>query len=463
MAATPRHAPAVVGSSTGQRIAAVSSTIFGRPMMPWQRVCANVIGAHNNDGSPTWPIVVITVQRQAGKTALLKAVITDRCLFGSPSARVWYTAQNGKYARDMWGETVRELSVASSPLAGYVSARWSQGAEIATFPDGSSFSPFAPTRDALHGKQSDLAVIDEAWRHDAVRGAELMQAINPTMATRPAAQLVIVSTAGTADSAYLRGWVERGRAGAPGIGYLEWGIGDTGDPTDLDAVIAAHPAVGYTITAEYLRAQADQNPPSDYARAFGNAWTRTAAYAIPPAQWASAAADVTVDRTAPFILAADVAIDRSRAAIVAAGDGVIEVVTSEPGHDWLVPRLLHLADRYRPAGIVIDRAGPAGPAADAIALSGIDLLPLTSMDISIATGTILDAIAAGTLRYRPHPALDDAVANAALRTTGDGGRRWTRRHAGGPICELWAATLAHWAYARRPSPVVQPMMIGLAG
>ena len=60
---------------------------------------------------------------------------------------------------------------------------------------------FAPTRDALHSRFSDLAVIDEAWAFDATRGAELLQGALPTQKTRPGAQIWIVSAAGEVPAA----------------------------------------------------------------------------------------------------------------------------------------------------------------------------------------------------------------------------------------------------------------------
>ena len=39
------------------------------------------------------------------------------------------------------------------------------------------------TRDALHSKQADAIIVDEAWRHDPARRRGAHAAASPTMAT----------------------------------------------------------------------------------------------------------------------------------------------------------------------------------------------------------------------------------------------------------------------------------------
>ena len=69
---------------------------------------------------------------------------------------------------------------------------------------------FAPLPAALHSKQSDLVVVDEAWAHDLERGRQLDQAIVPTQATRSGAQVWKVSTAGDESSPVAVGDREAG-------------------------------------------------------------------------------------------------------------------------------------------------------------------------------------------------------------------------------------------------------------
>jgi phage terminase large subunit-like protein len=436
------------------RVAALSA-VLARPFMPWQRRASALLNEHDGRGRRTRRFVVVTIQRQAGKTSWLLAEAVERCLFGLPRRRVWYTAQNGQYARDKWGELVEEL--VASPLGDRLDVKLTNGSERVTFPNGSTLRPFPPTRDALHSMQSDLVILDEAWKHSADRGAELMQAIGPTQATRPGAQVVVVSTAGSlADSTFLWPLVQRGRAGDPAIAYLEWSIPDHVDPLDVDAVAAYHPAVGHTIDVEFLRGEAGvlADLPGEYARAYGNRWTQTLERIIDPGVWADAAT-LSLLPAGRVALGADIAQDRSRAAIVAVNAGIIEVVDSRPGTDWIAARMLEVITNQQPAAVLVDRIGPSSTLADDLTTAGVDLVPLTAGIYAAACERFVDDLTNGRISYRPHPALDAAVDAAAQRPLGDGWA-WGRRRAAAPICELVAATLASWGDQHRPAAPVRP-------
>ena len=444
--ATPRSLPTLAG-----RVIALS-TVLGRPLMPWQRTASGLLNEHRN-GRRVNRFVVVTIQRQAGKTTWLLAEAVERCLF-TPGRRVWYTAQSGQYARDKWAELVDELK--GSPLGPRLTIKLTNGSERIVFPNGSTLRPFPPTRDALHSMQSDLVILDEAWRHSAERGAELMQAIGPTQATRPGAQVVIVSTAGSlADSTFLYPLVQRGRAGDRSVAYLEWSIDDDVDPMDVDRVAAAHPAVGHTIGRDFLATEAGvlADKPGEYARAYGNRWTLTLERVIDPSTWVRAATDR--DLVGPVVFAADIAQDRSRAAIVAAAGGVLEVIESRPGTEWIAARMIELVARHRPAAVYVDRQGPSATLVDDLERAKVEVAPLAVSTYAAACVRFLDDLENGLVSYRPHPALDAAVDAAAQRPLGDGWA-WTRRKAAAPICELVAATLASWGDQHRTPVPLRP-------
>jgi hypothetical protein len=455
----PRYATEVDGRSTADRVAKLSRA-FGRPFMPWQETASHLLNVRGPGGRRRFPFVTVTIQRQAGKTTWLLAEALDRCLFGPPRQQCWYTAQNGQYARDKWEEMLDELI--GTPIGSRLRVSRRNGAEAITFPNGSTFRPFPPTRDALHSKQSDLVIVDEAWRHDADRGAALMQGIGPTQATRPGAQVVIVSTAGAlSTSTFLKPLVDRGRAGDPAMGYLEWSIGDDVDPFDIDAVAAAHPAVGWTIDRTFLDREAGvlADLPGEYARAYGNRWTKTLERAIDPALWVAAA----TTRTMPpgrVVFAADIAQDQSRGAILACNGGILEVIESRPGTGWVADRVRRLVADHRPAAVVVDRVGPSSTVADDLlnpppGVDPVELFPLPAGTYAAACSRFLDDITHRRVGYRIHPALDAAVEAAAVRPLGEGWA-WARRTAAAPICELIAATLASWADRHRPAVPIAP-------
>jgi hypothetical protein len=441
--------------------------VLGRELMPWQQMAADLLNEHDGHGIRVRPFVTVTIQRQAGKTTWLLAEALERCLFGPPFRRVWYTAQNGQYAREKWGELAEELAGPGAPLRRQIRAKFTNGTERLIFPNGSTFRPFPPTKDALHSMQSDLVIVDEAWKHDAVRGAELMQAIGPTQATRPGAQVVIVSTAGTADSTWLRAFVDRGRAGDPAVTYLEWAIPDGADPMDLDAVAAAHPAVGRTINRQFLEDQAGilAATPGEFARAYGNRWTSTLEQLIPAADWSLIRhRDAIPAVGVPPVFGADVAVDRSAAAIVSCwrsteGVPVLELIAHEPGADWVAGRLAELHHRHA-AGVVLD--GGTGPASTVVdALRHRDELPgwvraVSPREYTTACANLLDAVTGHTVWHRGEPHLDAAVSAATRRTVGDGWA-WSRRTPTVDVSPLIAGSLALDGDRHRAAAPVRPV------
>ena len=460
----PRYATARADRPTfGGRVARLSWAVLSRDLMPWQRRASDLLNEHTPAGVRTRPFVVVTIQRQAGKTTWLLAEALERCLFGGPFRRVWYTAQNGQYAREKWGELVAELTGPGAPLRRQIEVKLTNGAERLVFPNGSTFRPFPPTKDALHSMQSDLVIVDEAWKHDATRGAELMQAIGPTQATRPGAQVVVVSTAGTAESTWLRPLVDRGRGGDPAVTYLEWSIGDDVDPLDIDAVAAAHPAVGRTIDRQFLADQAGilVASPGEFARAYGNRWTTRLEQVIPPLDWAAIRhRDKTPAAGVAPMLGADVAVDRSAAAIVACWpdtDGVptLEVIEHRAGTDWLGPRLLELHAEHRSPAVLDGGTGPAGTVvAD---LGDRDwLLTVTPRQYTAAAAGLLDAVTDRSIRHRGDPGLDAAVQAAAQRTVGEGWA-WSRRSPAVDVSPLIAASLALFGDRHRPADRRKPV------
>ena len=114
-------------------------------------------------------------------------------------------------------------------------------------------APHPPTRDALHGKQSDHNDMDEGWSFDEPTGADLFQAITPTQATRPGAQTWVWSTMGDAASVWFHALVERAEAEAEGVAGFA-GASPRTRPVDLATIVAHHPAVGHTQTRGRIRA-----------------------------------------------------------------------------------------------------------------------------------------------------------------------------------------------------------------
>lgn len=433
---------------------------MGRPLMPWQAHVADVALEVDRDGRFAYQLVLVTVPRQSGKTTLFGAVLDHRALV-VPRGRAWFTQQSQKDAVDWMLNEHWPLLV---PFANAVSLRRQTGSEhIRWRLSGGLVRPFPPTPAGLHSKTSDLVVVDEAWAFDFVRGQQLDQAIVPTQATRPNAQVWKVSTAGDASSLWWLGAVEAGRAAAgagrrDGVAYFEWSCPDDLDPTAPESWPQYHPAYGRTIGPEAMAAALEMLGPDEFARAYGNRWVSTTARVIPLAAWRAAAdPDAPMPERGRLALGFDVAVDRSDAAIAAAwrddtGVAHVEIADRRDGVGWVRARTGELVDRWQPRATGYDYAGPALDVADQLDRDGVALDGIKAKEYAAACAGFLQAVVADppTVRVRPNPDLDAAAGAAVMRTLGDAWA-WGRRQSTVSISTLTAATVALWAWDHAPA------------
>ena len=475
--ATPRHhTPRSDRPTKGGQVAKIAQAKRA-PLMPWQRDAADVaLEVDPETGLYFYNVVVVSVPRQAGKTKLESDVGDHRCLT-LPRARVWITMQNGKTV-DEWMREEHFASLAAAPVFGvpgtaacrYQLSKRAGSVGVKWPARGSTFTTFPPTREALHSKQSDLVMVDEAWAHDAERGADLRQAIRPTMNTRPGAQLWIVSTEGDDSSAYLEDYMTIGRESLHREGtrvcFIDYGIGPDDDADDLDTVAAAHPAYGHTLSRAALEAaHAEfQNDPAGWARAYGNRRTRTRETAIPAGLWAAAAAP-RAERPDRAGIALDVTPDGARYALAAQwerrdGHRLVEVIDAgAPARD--TPAMIAAVARAAGGGrLLADRASVgAVELIDAVARldPSLEVEYTSTAQYAAACGSFYLRVLDGTLHHPNDPGLDAAVTVAVKRDLGDGAWGWGRKHAAGSVAELVAVTVAGRAWDTLPAPLRRPV------
>lgn len=457
MTAAPRFATQRTDRPTHGGAVALMAERLGMPLMPHQRQIADVALEYDpKTNQYVYGVVVVTVQRQAGKTALEGVVAEHRCLT-LRNARVWITQQTGAAASAWMLQQHMPMLEQSSFLQGNYRFKRPMGSETVHWPAfGSLFSVFPPKRDALHSKQSDLVFVDEAWVHDAIKGAELKQAIRPTMLTRPGSQLWVLSTMGDDKSEYFDSYVQRGRESVAagrteGIAYFDWGIGENDDPEDLDVIAAAHPAYGHTVTRQALEAAREDfgDDVAGWARAYGNRPTNSRTAAFSREVW-QRCGDEQPDLPSRFGLAFDCAPDGSRSAVCAAwrdheGTPRVEVVREDYGTHWVAEFVIALASAHRlPVGY--DTAGVQTLAvADQIARLSkgrITTRGLTTQEFATSCATFASLVVDGRLRHSRQRPLDQAIEVASRRPILDGGWAWGRKTSNGSIAPVVAATVA---------------------
>lgn len=284
-------------------------------------------------------------------------------------------------------------------------------------------------------------MIDEAWSDTDDRRE---QSLLPGMVTKPSAQILVTSTAGTVESSYLRRKVEAGRAAVDagvteGIAYFEWSAPDDADPDDVETWWGCMPALGHTITEEVVSHARRSMSDGEFRRSFLNQWTTADERVIPEAVWLA----VCKSDVAPgdgLTLGVDATPDRTFAAIVATDrTGRCELVDHRRGTGWVADRASELAHKWN-AEVVVDLSGPLGGLVETLKLARRRVYGMQPREVAYATGTMYDRVADGQLQIRSNQSFDRAVAGAQRRPVGDGWV-WARRSTDTDISPLVALTL----------------------
>lgn len=479
LAATPR----TPGRPTFGPAVAKIARALGKPLMPWQRLVADVALEVLPDGSWAYPDVEITVPRQQGKTSLDGPVATHRILT-KRAARCWVTAQTRQDARDNVIDGFAP-DVRASFLSSVLTVRESQGSEgIYNRSTGSFFRVFAPGEDDMHGKPNELVVVDEGWSLSLLRGRALDQAIGPTFLST-GGQYWRHSTAGTDASVWMKENIGRARAaleagGREGIALFEFGLPDelvdhvragleedTDSPPWLAAVqtIIDHmPAKGYTLHERVVFTEARRMDADGILRAFGNKWTRALETVIPTALWAKRRVDQLPPPSVPVALAFACDRDRARSAIVAAWREPSDprmrwrVIDERPGTSWLAGRVAQLIDERDPIAVGYDRFGPATDVGDELLRDGYELRSIGYAEMATACIGVLAAVADERLVYAAHGALDDVAERAGKKELGDRWV-WSLRGSAGSIAALVAGTIAGWYFDHTDAPAGPPTIL----
>ena len=239
--------------------------------MPWQQLVADV-ALERDRGRLVYRNVEVTVPRQSGKTTIMLAVIVHRML-AAANQRVAYGAQTRIAARSKLLDTLWPMIKASSLAGLFRPPSRAMGSESLRSHNGSILTLLSTEESAGHGDTLDLAVLDECW----ALGPAVEQAVRPAMATRPNAQIWMLSTAGNAKSLWWRSKIDGGRVAAQtgvskGTAYFEWSASEDADVFDPAVWPSFMPALGHTIDAETVAADLAVMSPSEWRRAYANQW-----------------------------------------------------------------------------------------------------------------------------------------------------------------------------------------------
>lgn len=408
---------------------AVAAYALGRRLTPAQRLIVDTATELLPDGRYAYPVVVVTTPRQVGKTTLELAIGAYRTLTGG---RVAYTAQTGQVAREKWREMMGELPPKLAPPR---TVRLSNGSESWSPTHVGSRGklwPFPPNRDALHGTQTDLAILDELWSLDELEGDALLTAVKPTQQTRKRPQVWMVSTAGDPRSVWWRAQVDAGRAAVEadtgrGVAFFEWAAPDDDAVFTPETWPDWHPGVGHLFPVETVPDLLAGMPRDEALRSFGNLWRAAIVSGWPPGSWEASIIDAPDPMPAVAALSMDVAPGRESASIGAGhllpdDRALCQLLATGQGTGWMGPMLADLSLRFR-VPVLYDAYGQSAAVVQELEqrLRGVTFLPVDTRGFIGACGGHLDAVVAGNAVHLHAPELDLSAQAAVRKVIGD---RW---------------------------------------
>ena len=338
--------------------------------------------------------------------------------------------------------------------------RYANGEQGIEFLSGQRLKYRARTGGSGRGfAEADLVVYDEAQHlHPEHLAASL-----PTILASDNAQAWYAGSGGMSSSSIAWRLRRRAISGDGGrLAYTEntaqaaelegdriaYSAPDESEYLDPAVLAAANPAYGIRIPHERLATLHDALGPDLFARECLNIWDEEIGegshHVIEPDVWADLVeAGSTIETNMAWAL--DVSPDRKWATFAVAGrraDGLVhlEWMKRKQGTGWVVDEGVKLFVKLG-LPVRIDKAGPAGSMIGLLREQGVKVDEVTSAEVTQATGQFIDLASNQGLRHLGQSSLDNALAGAVLRKSGDASS-WSRRSSKVDITPLVAATVA---------------------
>ncbi|CAB4191156.1 Terminase large subunit, Lambdalikevirus-type [uncultured Caudovirales phage] len=227
--------PARVVGSYGEEAAQWAEENMGLTLYGWQRYALDRALEYGEDGLLVWPLVIITVGRQSGKSVLSRAV----CMWRLHHADHFGEAQTILHVankRNTAMEVMRPAGLWAVNTYGKKAVKWGNTEAGIETPDGNRWLIHAANDNAGVGYSVSMAFLDESWR---ISKSTYMDAIAPTMAAKISPQAYLVSTAGDSASdlmqTYRQAAIDAMGSDDPDaseILILEWSAPMDADPED---------------------------------------------------------------------------------------------------------------------------------------------------------------------------------------------------------------------------------------
>lgn len=453
--------------------------VVGIPLLPWQRWLAVHALELLPDGTFRFRNVVLLVARQNGKSTFLQ-ILALFFLYVRGVTLVIGTAQKLDLAEEVWQGAV-DIAEGVPELAAEIDhVTRVNGKKALELRKGERYKVEAANRKGGRGLSGDLVMLDELREH---KNWEAWSAVTKTTMARPLAQVWAVSNAGDGqsvvlahlrslahvllgdpDGAYKDSPLDATVEGVDSLGIFEWSAAPGRDVSDLDGWAEANPSLGYTITERVIRSSVALDPEPVTRTEVLCQWVDDMRETVLPMGFWMACADSSSRFMGAPVFALDVTPDRSRCSIAAAGvrsDGLphVEVMENRAGTGWVPTRLAELVEKWRPAKVLADPAGPAGSLIGEAATVGVEVEAVSVREHAAACGLFYDLVVEGRMRHLGDPLLETALLGATRREVGDAWL-WSRKHSLVDVSPLVASTLALWAVGDAPPAPLMVMMLG---
>lgn len=427
---------------------------YGLTPDQWQEDILDAWLSRRRDGRWSAATCGLAVPRQNGKNALIEV----RELFGMImlGEKFLHTAHQVKTARKAFKRILSffENEREHPELAALVKEiRRTNSQEAIVLKNGGSVEFVARTRSSGRGFTVDVLVLDEAQDLDD----DALEALQPTISAAPLGNPQTIFT-GTPPNPELNQTGEvfirvrkNGESGRdPRLCWFDYGVedGPMPDIDNRDLWLATNPALGDRLGVSEVEGEHMLMSPEGFARERLGWWGdgNTGLSDIDQRAWAECRDDdstITSSRT----LGVDVNLDHSWACISGAGkrdDGLpsVEDIVHDRGTGWVVRRVKELLDKHGRIPVAIDARSPAASLIPDFEAAGIEVLKLTTADVTQACGWLFSAINDRAIRHCGSD-LDKAVAGAIKRNVGDA-FAWGRKQSVADITPLNSAT---WALA----------------
>lgn len=456
----PAHAE---GATAGPEAVEYAGSV-GLRLDPWQ---GDFLAGALAERGPLWAAFEVAgiVGRQNGKGGILEArELAGIEVFGE--RLVMHTAHELKTAEEAFLRMVQIVEACPDLDRKVKRVSRVNGKEAIHFRGGARIKYIARSGKSGRGLTGDVVVFDEAM----FLAATTMGAIIPTLTTAPNPQVWYMASGMMAESSQLAALRARALAGDDEeLAYLEWSAAEGADLDDREAWAAANPALGIRITERFLERERLALPDDEWAREVlclhdgGDTAT-----VLDPDVWATLE-DVTSRPGDPVAFGLDVPPSRATAWIGVGGrrpDGRkhVELVACCTWHRdhggqcagtrWVAKRVAELDRKWKPNGVLLDPAGPAGSLIVDLIAEGVEPVLVGAREMAQASGALYDGVMAPleadrVIRHIGQPELASAVDGARKRKLADAWT-WHPRDASVSISPLRAATLAAHGVDKKP-------------